>query len=101
MFQEKTINLLLALVTGRSWCGQTEGRIDFWDCPFWINFIKIHITDYLVTSPEIILINLKSGYFDISQEFLMRKIHPKIRPMTNEEKKKAGLFDPNIGRTKG
>ncbi len=92
--QEKTLNFILALVTGRTWAEENpksmiNKSIDLWDYEPGMKFILLHFMPQVLLK-ESIKINTKSRYINPNRnrQFLFRFY-------TIDEKKKAGIYHPS------
>ena len=51
--EERTLNFILALVTGRVWGNGGEVAINIWDCKPWMDFILLHFIPHIFPNQKI------------------------------------------------
>ncbi len=57
IMEDRMLNFILVLVTGRVWGNSGSVCIDIWDCKPWMDFIRLHFTPSLFCNGEIKLHN--------------------------------------------
>jgi len=87
--QERTLNFILVLVTGRVWLRSPITSLDIWDYKPGIDFITNNFLPCIFPK-EKVTVNKKSGYYkpscNLSNYF--------FGFYTTKKKKKAGIYYP-------